>query len=76
MEIHVRAFDRHGLLRDVSTALSTLNVDVVSVNTLSDPTQQTADMKIGLHVSNTDELATVMDKIRQLRNVQGVERVS
>lgn len=76
VEIHVMAFDRQGLLRDVSTALSTLNVDVVSVNTLSDQTQQTADMKIGLHVSNTSELAAVMDKIRQLRNVQGVERVS
>ena len=76
VEIQVRAFDRQGLLRDVSTALSTLNVDVVSVNTLSDQTQQTADMKIGMHVSNTGELAAVMDKIRQLRNVQGVERVS
>ena len=76
VEIQVRAFDRHGLLRDVSTALSTLSVDVVSVNTLSDQTQQTADMKIGMHVSNTGELAAVMDKIRQLRNVQGVERVS
>ena len=76
VEIHVMAFDRHGLLRDVSTVLSTLNVDVVSVNTLSDQAQQTADMKIGMHVSNTGELAAVMDKIRQLRNVQGVERVS
>lgn len=76
VEIQIRAFDRHGLLRDVSTALSTLNVDVVSVNTLSDQTMQTADMKIGMHVSNTGELASVMDKIRQLRNVQGVERVS
>lgn len=76
VEIHIRAFDRHGLLRDVSTALSTLNIDVVSVNTLSDQTEQTADMKIGMHVSNTGELATAMDKIRQLRNVQGVERVS
>jgi GTP pyrophosphokinase len=76
VEIQIQAFDRQGLLRDVSTALSTLNVDVVSVNTLSDQSQQTADMKIGLHVSNTGELASVMDKIRQLRNVQGVERVS
>lgn len=76
VEIHVMAFDRQGLLRDVSTALSTSNVDVVSVHTLSDQTQQIADMKIGLHVSDTGELAAVMDKIRQLRNVQGVERVT
>ena len=76
VEIHIKAFDRHGLLRDVSTALSTLDVDVVSVNTLSDQAQQLADMRIGMHISNTGELATVMDKIRQLRNVQNVERVS
>lgn len=76
VEIHIRAFDRQGLLRDVSTALSALNVDVVSVNTLSDKSRQRADMKIGLHIANTGELATVMDKIRQLRNVQIVERVT
>lgn len=76
VEIHIRAFDRHGLLRDVSTALAALNVDVVTVNTLSDQTKQLADMRIGMHISNTGELATVMDKIRQLRNVQVVERVS
>lgn len=76
VEIQIRAFDRHGLLRDVSTALSTLNVDVVSVNTQSDRLEQIADMKIGLHIANTGELSTAMDKIRQLRNVQVVERVS
>ncbi len=76
VEIHIMAYDRHGLLRDVSTVLSALNVDVVSVNTLSDQSSQTADMKIGLHIANTSELTTIMDKIRQLRNVQDVERVT
>jgi len=76
VEIYVRAIDRHGLLRDVSTTLSTLDISVVSVNTQSNKQMQTADMRIGLHISHTAELATVMDKLRQLRNVQDVERVS
>ncbi len=76
VEIQITAFDRHGLLRDVSTALSTMNVDVVSLNTQTDPAQQLADMRIGLHISNTGELSTVMDRIRRLRNVQEVERVT
>jgi len=76
VDIHITAYDRHGLLRDVSTVLSALNVDVVSVNTLSDQSSQTADMKIGVHIANTSELTAIMDKIRQLRNVQDVERVS
>ena len=76
VEILVKAIDRHGLLRDVSTTLSTLDVDVVSVNTLSNKEMQTADMRIGLQISDVAELALAMDKIRQLRNVQDVERVS
>ena len=76
VEIYIRAIDRHGLLRDVSTTLSTLDVDVVSVNTQSDKTMQTADMRIGLHIANRGALALAIDKIRQLRNVQDVERVS
>ena len=76
VEIHIHAFDRHGLLRDVSTVLATLAVDVVAVNTLSDRTRNSADMKIGMHIANTGELTIIMDKIRQLRNVQEVERVT
>ncbi|MFK7890718.1 MAG: bifunctional (p)ppGpp synthetase/guanosine-3',5'-bis(diphosphate) 3'-pyrophosphohydrolase [Granulosicoccus sp.] len=76
VEIFIRAIDRHGLLRDVSTTLSTMDVDVVSVHTQSDKSMQTADMRIGLHIANRDELALAMDKIRQLRNVQDVERVT
>lgn len=76
VEIFIRAIDRHGLLRDVSTTLSTLDVDVVSMNTLSNKNMQTADMRIGLHIPNRDELAVAMDKLRQLRNVQDVERVN
>ena len=76
VEIFIKAIDRHGLLRDVSTTLSTLDIDVVSVNTLSNKEMQTADMRIGLHISDTRELTLAMDKIRQLRNVQDVERVS
>ncbi len=76
VEIFIKAIDRHGLLRDVSTTLSTLDIDVVSVNTMSDKQLQTADMRIGLHISDVGEHALAMDKIRQLRNVQDVERVS
>ena len=76
VEIFIKAIDRHGLLRDVSTTLSTLDIDVVSVNTQSNKNMQTADMRIGLNISDTTELALAMDKVRQLRNVQDVERVS
>ena len=73
-EIRIEAFDRTGLLRDVSTALANLGVDVVGVHTASDPEEQTADMRITMQVAHLGELATVMDRLRQLRNVASVER--
>lgn len=76
VEIFIKAIDRHGLLRDVSTTLSSLDIDVVTVNTKSNKQMQTADMTIGLQISDTGELALAMDKLRQLRNVQDVGRVS
>jgi len=74
VDIRIHAFDRQGLLRDVSTLLASQDVDVVSVNTRSDPVEQMAEMTIGLHVDDVSRLTTVMDRLSQLRNVQAVER--
>ncbi len=75
VEIHIVAFDRQGLLRDVSTVLANEKKDVMAVNTFSNPHEQTAEMKIRLNISTIEELSSLMDKIRQLRNVQTVSRV-
>ncbi len=75
VEVRVQAIDRQGLLRDVSTCLSNHDVDVVALNTKTDETDQTAEMRLTLHVSSIADLTSVMASVRQLRNVQSVERV-
>jgi len=75
VDLRIHAFDRQGLLRDISTTLSNHNVDVVAVNTSSNEAEQTADMSLTLHVSSIADLTSLMGKVRQLRNVQSVERV-
>lgn len=74
VDILIQAFDRVGLLRDVSTVMANNKADVVAVNTLSDPEHQTAEMKISVLVSNMQELNNLLEKVRQLRNVSSVER--
>jgi len=74
VSIHVEAFDRQGLLRDVSKVLSDEKVDVVGVNTLSNKDEQTADMTITAEISDLDQLGRVMDKVNQLSNVISVSR--
>jgi len=75
VEIRIQAIDRHGLLRDVSTCLSNYKVDVVESSTKTDESDQTAEMRLTLHVSSIADLTSVMASVRQLRNVQTVERV-
>lgn len=75
VEILIAAYDRQGLLRDVSTVLANEKVNVIGVNTESDLENQMADMKISLYISDMEALSGVMDKIRQLRNVQTVRRI-
>lgn len=74
VEIHIVAYDRTGLLRDISTVMANEKIDVVAVNTFSNPEDQTAEMKIRVAVENIEVLSGLMDKIRQLRNILSVVR--
>jgi len=74
VSIRIEAFDRQGLLRDVSKVLSDEKVDVIGVNTQSNKDEQTADMTITTEISDLNQLGRVMDKIQQLSNVISVSR--
>ena len=74
VDIVITAYDRVGLLRDVSTVMANNKADVIAVNTLSNQKDQTAEMKISVMVSNMQELNTLLESVRQLRNVSSVER--
>jgi len=74
VSIHVEAFDRQGLLRDVSKVLSDEKVDVIGVNTLSNKDEQTADMTITAEIGDLNQLGRVMDKINNLPNILNVSR--
>jgi GTP pyrophosphokinase len=72
--LHIEAIDRHGLLRDVSKVLADEKVDVISVNTISNKQEQTADMTITIEISDLQQLGRLMDKIGMLPNIIKVVR--
>lgn len=74
VSIHIKAIDRHGLLRDVSKVLADDKVDVIGVNTMSDKDEQMANMRITVELSDLQQLNRIMDKISQLQNVIEVGR--
>jgi GTP pyrophosphokinase len=74
VDIHVKAFDRQGLLRDITEVLSNENMNVMAVNTQSDRKTHTANMTITLDVSDVQQLSRALSRIEQLPNILEVWR--
>lgn len=70
----IQAIDRTGLLKDITSILSDLKVNVLGVQSLSDKNTQIADMQITLEIEDLQQLQKVTDKIMQLKNVLKVYR--
>lgn len=74
-ELFVRAYDRAGLLRDVTTILADAKIEVMQVNTRSDKQAGTASMRLEVEVDSFHALSRVLEKISRLNNVIEARRV-
>ena len=72
--LQVIAYDRYGLIRDVSAVVTAQNVDITSMQTQSDKTEQMVEMTLEVELQDFDQLIVVMDQIKQLPNVIDVIR--
>lgn len=74
VDIDISAYDRTGLLRDVSLVLADSGVNVVSVTTKSEQKDHLAHMQITLEIDSLPKLGRIMNKLNQLQNVVTVRR--
>ena len=74
VDILIRAFDRAGLLRDVTAILANEAVNVTSMNSETDDVNNLVDLRLTLEVSNLEVLGKVLSKINQLPNIIEVKR--
>ncbi len=75
VDMLIQAYDRTGLLRDVSGVLANERVNVIAVNTLSNQGENTANMQLTVEVESLEGFARLMTKIAQLPNVISAKRV-
>jgi GTP pyrophosphokinase len=73
-DIRVEAYDRHGLLRDVSNMMTEERVDIVASNTLTDKRTNTAVIDMTVTIGGLEQLSRVMHRIGGLPNVFSVQR--
>jgi GTP pyrophosphokinase len=74
VEVYIKAYDRQGLLRDITQVLSNERVNVTAINTKSDPTDGTATMTLTLEINSLASLGNVLARVNQLSNVIEVRR--
>jgi len=76
VDITVLAYDRQGLLRDITAVLTDEKINVLSMNTLTDIKDHKARMKLTVEVGDIQQLSRLLSKMSQLSNVLDVKRNS
>ncbi|MFQ5471005.1 MAG: GTP diphosphokinase, partial [Gammaproteobacteria bacterium] len=76
VDVQIVAFDRQGLLRDITSILANEKINLIAANTISDKKDHRATMRLTLEISNISRLSKVVDKIDQLPNVIEVTRLA
>ena len=75
VEIAVEAYDRKGLLRDATTVVSNEGVNIVAMDSQTDPGTHVVGMRITLEVRDVEQLSRVLGRLAQLPNVFDCRRL-
>lgn len=76
VEISISAYQRTGLMQDISTILANLKVNLLTINSNIDPLDQLVYTQLTIEISSVDNLVAIIEKLSQLPNVQDVKRLA
>ncbi|HEY0942252.1 MAG TPA: bifunctional (p)ppGpp synthetase/guanosine-3',5'-bis(diphosphate) 3'-pyrophosphohydrolase [Steroidobacter sp.] len=74
VDVNVRAYDRRGLLRDISAVLADSRINIHAMNTITHEHDGIADMNLKITVHDLEELSRVLARIQGLPNVLSARR--
>jgi len=74
VDVIIEAYDRYGLLRDITTLLDNERINISALQTLSDKRKNTVDMQITVEIRSFDELSRILTRLNQLPNIASARR--
>lgn len=74
VDIIIEAYDRYGLLKDITTMLDSERINISAMQTLSDKRKNTVDMQVTVEIRSFDELSRILTKLNQLPNIAFARR--
>ena len=72
--MRIEAYDRRGLVRDISGVLSDEQISIEAMNTHTNPLDNIATLDVTVKVHGLDELSRVLARFATLPNVIGARR--
>ncbi len=74
VDLLIEAYDRPGLLHDITKLFGDARVNVLAVNTMTDASQNTACLQLTVEVTNLMSLGHLLSRIGRLPNVISAHR--
>lgn len=74
VDVIIEAYDRAGLLRDITTLLDSAHINVTAMQTSSNMGANTADMMLTMEIKDFTQLSRILAKINQLPNIVSAQR--
>ena len=76
VEVSMTAYDRTGLMQDISTILANSKVNLLNINSNTNRDEQIVHTRMTIEIHSVDELVAIIDKLSLLPNVQEVRRIA
>ena len=76
VKIHISAYDRKGLLKDIAAVFADAQTNILEMNTQANAADQTVNMFVTGEIDCIDVLSAVLAKLSQLSHVNWARRVS
>ncbi|TXS95518.1 GTP diphosphokinase [Parahaliea maris] len=76
VDVAIEAYDRQGLLRDITGLFANARINVLSINTSTNKQRHTATMRLRVEVPNLGALSRLLERINRLSNVVSASRLS
>ncbi len=75
VDLIIHAYDRHGLIRDLTQLLVNERIAIIALNSFIDKKDQTAKINISIEINGLTPLSRILSRISQISNVTDVKRV-
>lgn len=68
-QVLIEAFDRHGLLQDLTTLMNRSHVNILQINSVTDTDDQSVSMRLLIELNSEEELHHLLRRIEYVPNV-------